>query len=87
MKRAITVAEELGGAANVLSRRPRWVDVVAAAAVLAAGVVAPAVPGASGVVNGLAANALGAIVAAAARAPPGAPDPFPRIASEVTASP
>jgi hypothetical protein len=90
MKREITVAEELeGGTTTVLGRWPRWVEVVAAAVVLAAGVVAPAVlavpavPAASGVVNGLAPNGLGAGVAAVPRAPPRASDPFLWIASVV----
>jgi hypothetical protein len=88
MKRAITVAGGLeGGTTIVLSRWPRWVNVGVAAAVVAAGVVAPDVPGASGVVNGLAANALAAVVAAAARVPPPARDPFLWIASEVIAIP
>jgi hypothetical protein len=91
MKRAITVAGDLeGGTTIVLTGWPRWVNVVASAVVSAAGVVAPtapaapAAPVASGVVSGLPANALRAAVVAAAKAPPRALEPEPRIASEVT---
>jgi hypothetical protein len=83
MKRAITVAGELERRTKiVLTRWPRWGNVLAAV-VLAAGVAAPAVPGASGVVNGLAANALRAVLAADARPPPRALNRVSRIASEV----
>src|SRR5437763_4130963 len=92
MKRAITVAGELEGGTTIVFKFCPLCEkvVVVAALVVAAGPVAAAVPGTSGVVSGLAANAFRPAVAAAARsAPPRArePVPAPWIASEVMEMP
>src|SRR5205807_378824 len=82
MNRATTVPGELaGGTTIVCSRWPGCVNVVARAAGLPAGAMAAAVPDASGVVRGLAANVLGATVVAAERAPP--PSLEPELATRI----